>query len=170
MVIYTIQSKVLVEEKMDRDGKKAGSSSGQYSNYTSLYTSLNQVLMQIKNDLSLKWSERIKGDPSKRNKIKYCHFHRDHGHHTDECYDLKQQIKAFIKKGKLKKNSWSRSQGQETANKEQSRRANTPTTWRNKDHCRRYINRKLIQSLEVLPVGSPEYANIWTTTKDDQRR
>ena len=103
MVIYTIQSKVLVEEKMDRDGKKAGSSSGQYSNYTSLYTSLNQVLMQIKNDLSLKWSERIKGDPSKRNKIKYCHFHRDHGHHTDECYDLKQQIKAFIKKGKLKK-------------------------------------------------------------------
>ena len=103
MVIYTIQSKVLVEEKMDRDGKKAGSSSGQYSNYTSLYTSLNQVLMQIKNDLSLKWSERMKGDPSKRNKIKYCHFHRNHGHHTDECYDLKQQIKAFIKKGKLKK-------------------------------------------------------------------
>ena len=90
--------KAEVGEKMNRDGKKAGSSSGQYTNYTSLNTSLDQVLMQIKDDPSLKWPERMKGDPSKRKKSKYCHFHCDLGHDTDECYDLKQQIEFSLSK------------------------------------------------------------------------
>ena len=44
----------------------------------------------------------MKGDPNKRNKNKYCRFHRDHGHDTNECYDLKQQIKNLIRQGKLR--------------------------------------------------------------------
>ena len=63
---------------------------------------LEQVLIQIKNDPSLKWPEKIKGDPNKRNWNKYCHFHRDHGYDTDECFDLKQQIENLIKQGKLR--------------------------------------------------------------------
>ena len=51
---------------------------------------LEQVLMQIKDDPSLKWSKKMKGDPNKRNKNKYCRFCRDHEHDTDECFDLKQ--------------------------------------------------------------------------------
>ena len=58
--------------------------------------------MQIKDDPSLKWPEKMKGDPNKRNKNKYCRFHRDHEHDTDECYDLKQQIENLIKQGKLR--------------------------------------------------------------------
>ena len=53
---------------------------------------LEQVLMQIKDDPSLKWLEKIKGDPNKCNRNKYCCFHKDHGHDTDEYFDLKQQI------------------------------------------------------------------------------
>ena len=45
--------KAKVGEKRDRDGKKARSSLGRY-NYTSLNVSLEQVLMQIKDDPSLK--------------------------------------------------------------------------------------------------------------------
>ena len=59
------------------------------------------MLMQIKDDPSLKWPEKMKGDPNKRNKNKYCCFHRDHGHDTDECYDLKQQIENLIRQGKI---------------------------------------------------------------------
>ena len=44
--------------------------------------------MQIKDDPSLKWQEKMKGDPNKRNR--------------DECYDLKQQIENLIRQGKLR--------------------------------------------------------------------
>ena len=63
---------------------------------------LEQVLMQIKDDPSLKWLEKMKGDPNKRNRNKYCHFHRDHEHDIDECFDLKQQIENLIRQGKLR--------------------------------------------------------------------
>ncbi|XP_030969721.1 uncharacterized protein LOC115989997 [Quercus lobata] len=76
------------EDRKERDGRKTGPL-GRSQNYTPLNAPLNQVLMQIKDDPSLKWPEKMKGDPNKRNKNKYCRFHRDHGHDTDECYDLK---------------------------------------------------------------------------------
>ena len=58
--------------------------------------------MQIKDEPSLKWPEKMKGDPNKRNQNKYYRFHRDHGHDTDECFDLKQQIENLIRQGKLR--------------------------------------------------------------------
>ena len=89
------------EDKKERDNRKTGPSR-RSQNYTPLNAPLDQVLMQIKDDPSLKWPEKMKGDPNKRNKNKYCRFHRDHGHDTDGCYDLKQQIENLIKQGKLR--------------------------------------------------------------------
>ena len=63
---------------------------------------LEQVLVQIKDDPSVKWSKKMKGDPNKRNRNKYCRFHRDHRHDTDKCFDLKQQIENLIRQGKLR--------------------------------------------------------------------
>ena len=73
-----------MEEKKDRDNKKASPSARNQQ-----YTPFEQVLMQIKDDPSLKWPEKMKGDPNKCNQNNYCRFHRDHGHDTDECFDLK---------------------------------------------------------------------------------
>ena len=59
--------------------------------------------MQIKDEGSLTFPGKLKSDPAKRSRNKYCRFHRDHGHDTADCYDLKQQIKALIREGKLHK-------------------------------------------------------------------
>ena len=59
--------------------------------------------MQIKDEEALTYPGKLKGDPNRRSKDKYCRFHRDHGHDTADCYDLKQQIEAFIKQGKLQR-------------------------------------------------------------------
>ncbi|XP_050248540.1 uncharacterized protein LOC126695767 [Quercus robur] len=59
--------------------------------------------MQIKDDTILTWPDKLMEDPNKRSRDKYCHFHQDHGHDTSECYDLKQQIEAFIRQGKLQR-------------------------------------------------------------------
>ena len=57
--------------------------------------------MQIKDNTTLTWLGKLKEDPSKRSRDKYYRFHRDHSHDTSECYDLKQQIEALIRQGKL---------------------------------------------------------------------
>ena len=89
-------------EKKDWDNRKVGSTLGRSQYYTPLNAPLDQVLMQIKDDSSLKWPEKMKRDPNKRNKNKYCRFHIDHGHDTDKCYNLKQQLENFIRQGKLR--------------------------------------------------------------------
>ena len=51
------------EERKNRDNKKPGSSA-RNQQYTPLNMPLEQVLMQIKDDPSLKWLEKMKGDPT----------------------------------------------------------------------------------------------------------
>ena len=89
-----------VEEKKDRGNKKVGPSA-RNQQHMPLNALLEQVLMQIKDDPSLKWPKKMKGDPNKCNWNKYCRFYRDHGHDTDECFDLKQQIENLIRQRKL---------------------------------------------------------------------
>ena len=55
------------EDKKDRDNRKTGPPT-RNQNYTPFNAPLDQVLMQIKDDPSLKWPEKMKGDPNKCNK------------------------------------------------------------------------------------------------------
>ena len=59
--------------------------------------------MQIKDEKVPTFPDKLKGDPNKRSTNKYCRFHHDHGHDTVDYYDLKQQIEALIKQGKLQR-------------------------------------------------------------------
>jgi len=70
---------------------------GRFTTFTLLIAPIDQVLMQIKDKETLTYPGKLKGDPNKQPRDKYCCFHRDHGHDTADCYDLKQQIEVLIK-------------------------------------------------------------------------
>ncbi|XP_030929321.1 uncharacterized protein LOC115955351 [Quercus lobata] len=63
---------------------------GKCKSFTSLTAPIDQVLMQIKDEKALTFPSKLKGDPNKRSRDKYCHFHHDYGYDTADCYDLKQ--------------------------------------------------------------------------------
>lgn len=67
-----------------------------FQNYTPINALVEQVFLYINDDLSIKWPERIRAPPEKRNRDKYYRFHQDHGHETNDCFDLKEQIEALI--------------------------------------------------------------------------
>ena len=86
-----------------RDERHPKPPGGRFTNFTPLNAPLDQVLMQIKDEGTLAFLGKLKSDPTKRSRNKYYRFHRDHGHDTADCYDLKQQIETLIKEGKLQK-------------------------------------------------------------------
>ena len=62
---------------------------------------VDKILMQIKNENYLKWPRPLHSSPNICDKNKYCRFHKDHGHYTEDCQDLKEQIEELIQKEKL---------------------------------------------------------------------
>ena len=56
---------------------------------------IDKILAQIKDEHYLKWPRPLHSSPNVRNK-KYCCFHKDHGHYSKDCRDLKEQIEKFI--------------------------------------------------------------------------
>jgi len=64
---------------------------------------IEQVLIQIRDDPSLQWSKPISTPIERKDKSKYCRFHQDHKHRTDECRHLKDQVETLIRQGKLQK-------------------------------------------------------------------
>ncbi|XP_030964820.1 uncharacterized protein LOC115986099 [Quercus lobata] len=80
-----------------RDDRRSKPPTGRFTSFTPLTAPIDQVLMQIKDEGTLTFPGKLKGDPSKRPRNKYCHFDQDYGHDIAECYDLKQQIEALIR-------------------------------------------------------------------------
>ena len=64
---------------------------------------VDKILMQIKDEHYLKWPRPLHSSPNVRDKNKYCRFHKDYGHYTEDCWNLKEQIEELIRKGKLQK-------------------------------------------------------------------
>ena len=59
--------------------------------FTPLIASVSQVLREVRNEQFLRWPTQMKSDPTIRDNTKYCEFHRDYGHRTDDCIQLKRE-------------------------------------------------------------------------------
>ena len=86
-----------------REDRRSKPPTGRFTSFTPLTAPTDQILMQIKDEGASTFLGKLKGDPSKRSRDKYCRFHHNYGHDTSDCYDLKQQIEALIEQGKLQR-------------------------------------------------------------------
>ena len=57
----------------------------------------------------------MKSDPTTRDNTRYYEFHRDYGHHTNDCIQLKREIKYLIRRGYLRRFISSENQPQNQA-------------------------------------------------------
>ena len=71
--------------------------------FTPLIAAISQVLREVQNEQFLRWPSRMKSDPAIRDNTRYCEFHRDYGHHTDDCIQLKKEIEYLIRRGYLRR-------------------------------------------------------------------
>ncbi|RRT38722.1 hypothetical protein B296_00049334, partial [Ensete ventricosum] len=55
-----------------------------------------EIFLQIREKGLLKTPNPIRSQAEDRDRRRYCRFHRDYGHDTKECYDLKNQIENLI--------------------------------------------------------------------------
>ena len=76
----------------------------QYSprRFTPLTAAVSQVLREVQHEQFLRWPSQMRLDPTKRDNTKYCEFHRDHGHRTDDCRQLRKEIEYLIWCGYLR--------------------------------------------------------------------
>ncbi|XP_077252503.1 uncharacterized protein LOC143891885 [Tasmannia lanceolata] len=85
----------------DRASRRERTPQRREENYTPLNASRRHILAAIKGEEFVRWPTRMISKGNKRDKSKYCRFHKDHGHDTDECWHLKEQIELLINRGYL---------------------------------------------------------------------
>ncbi|XP_070002984.1 uncharacterized protein [Nicotiana sylvestris] len=49
-----------------------------------------------------KWTRPIQSDPSQRNHNLVCEFHNTHGHKTEDCHQLREEVAPLLNKGHLR--------------------------------------------------------------------
>ena len=76
----------------------------QYSprQFTPMTAIVSQVLREVQHEKFLRWPSQMRSNPTKRDNTRYCEFHRDHGHRTDNCIQLRKEIEYLIRRGYLR--------------------------------------------------------------------
>lgn len=80
------------EQRRDRDNTV----------FNPLNTLISKIFHEIKGKPRFVRPHKLKTHDYKKNGDKYCDYHKDKGHNTEECYHLKKLIEKMVKEGELK--------------------------------------------------------------------
>ncbi|GKV15370.1 hypothetical protein SLEP1_g26164 [Rubroshorea leprosula] len=70
-------------------------------NWTPFNLLRSQIFMQIKNKMGLRRPGPMRTAAATRDHTKYCDFHQDHGHTTEQCNSLRSELENLAQKGML---------------------------------------------------------------------
>ncbi|KAL2232085.1 UNVERIFIED_CONTAM: Retrovirus-related Pol polyprotein from transposon [Sesamum indicum] len=90
------------KQRAEGDRERKGPYVPRYHRYTPLMTTREKVMMMVENEGLLQQPEKMRDTRTKRNSNKYCRFHKDRGHNTEDCYQLKDEIERLIRQGYFK--------------------------------------------------------------------
>ncbi|XP_052181856.1 uncharacterized protein LOC127794645 [Diospyros lotus] len=102
------KKKPVVEQKTDYRPSRApnhpsfGGARGSPVSYAPLNASRTEILLALEDKNYLRRPPPLKSPLNTRSKKKYCRFHRDHGHETEDCIQLKEEIHELINRGYLR--------------------------------------------------------------------
>ncbi|KAK4412730.1 hypothetical protein Salat_2920200 [Sesamum alatum] len=65
-------------------------------------TSQKQALRSIEKSEHLRWPAKMRKDERRQRSSRYCNFHKDRGHTTEECRQLRDEIERFTRLGYMK--------------------------------------------------------------------
>ncbi|XP_057249103.1 uncharacterized protein LOC130590633 [Beta vulgaris subsp. vulgaris] len=81
----------------ERNVREGGERKDRFDAYTQLTTSRSQIF--LKNKDSDKWQRPKPMFHKNRDKSKWCDFHGDHGHVTEDCRHLKDNLEDLLRRG-----------------------------------------------------------------------
>ena len=64
--------------------------------FTPLMAAVSQVLREVQHEQFLRWPSQMRSDQAKKDNIRYCEFHMDYGHRTDDCIQLGKEIEYLF--------------------------------------------------------------------------
>ncbi|GKV06738.1 hypothetical protein SLEP1_g18588 [Rubroshorea leprosula] len=70
-------------------------------NWTPFNLPRSQIFMQIKNKMDLRRPGPMRTAAATRDHTRYCDFHQDHGHTTEQCNSLRSKLESLAQKGML---------------------------------------------------------------------
>ena len=62
---------------------------------------IHRIMYKIQGRPYFRWPDPMQGDPSTRDQTKFCSYHREGGHKTEECRILRSHLEKLVQDGHL---------------------------------------------------------------------
>ncbi|KAL0410964.1 UNVERIFIED_CONTAM: hypothetical protein Slati_3686100 [Sesamum latifolium] len=110
-----------------------------FHRYTPLTTTRTKALMMVEKSNLLQWPQHTRFTPAKKYSSKYCKFHREKGHDTEDCFQLKDEIQKLVRQGYFKEYKLQRSGSidRKVGDRRTRSRSRSPNRFRGKEEDRR---------------------------------
>ncbi|XP_020412835.1 uncharacterized protein LOC109947307 [Prunus persica] len=87
------------QKARDKRRSRPREGSSEIGTFTEFAIPIYQILAQVKDKPWVRRPPPMKGDPSKRDASKYCAFHGEHGHYTNNCNAWKRHLQELVREG-----------------------------------------------------------------------